>query len=88
VKQPRLLKYLERRLVKGIWRWQRQRAAHSGRASVFFKGGGVKQVLRDCVQVLDWRWVEEAGGDVTVTSTVKRGSGGRTPDALRAASLR
>ena len=41
VKQPRLLKYLERRLVKGIWRWQRQRAKHSGHGSAFLNGGGV-----------------------------------------------
>jgi ribosomal protein S27E len=41
VKQPRLLKYLERRLVKGIWRWQRQRANQSGHTGVFLNGGGV-----------------------------------------------
>jgi hypothetical protein len=41
VKQPRLLKCLERRLVKSIWRWQRQRAKHSGHTGVFLNGGGV-----------------------------------------------
>lgn len=41
VKQPRLLKYLERRLVKAIWRWQRQRAKQAGQSGVFFNGGGV-----------------------------------------------
>ena len=35
VKQPRLLKRLERRLVKAIWRWQRQHAKRAGQGARF-----------------------------------------------------
>jgi hypothetical protein len=41
VKQPRLLKYLERRLLKAIWRWQRQEAKRAGHGAGFSLGAGV-----------------------------------------------
>ena len=41
VKQPRLLKYLERRLLKAIWRWQRQQAKRAGLGARFSKGAGI-----------------------------------------------
>ncbi len=41
VKQPRLLKCLERRFLKAIWRWQRQQAKRVGHENRFSLGGGV-----------------------------------------------
>ena len=41
VKQPRLLKYLERRLLKAIWRWQRQEAKRAGHGAAFSLGAGI-----------------------------------------------
>ena len=41
VKQPRLLKCLERRLLKAIWRWQRQQAKRAGHEAQFSLGAGV-----------------------------------------------
>ena len=41
VKQPRLLKCLERRLLKAIWRWQRQQAKSAGHAVGFRLGAGI-----------------------------------------------
>jgi len=41
VKQPRLLKCLERRLLKAIWRWQRQQTKRAGHEARFSLGAGV-----------------------------------------------
>ena len=41
VKKPQLLKCLERRLLKAIWRWQRQQAKRAGYGAGFTLGGGV-----------------------------------------------
>ena len=41
VKQPRLLKSLERRLLKAIWRWQRQQAKGARHEARFSLGAGV-----------------------------------------------
>jgi len=41
VKQPRLLKCLERRLLKAIWRWQRQQARRAGQGARFSRGAGI-----------------------------------------------
>ena len=41
VKQPRLLKCLERRLVKAIWRWQRHQGKRAGQGARFSLGAGI-----------------------------------------------
>ena len=41
VKHPRLLKHLERRLLKAIWRWQRQQAKGARHEPRFSRGAGV-----------------------------------------------
>ena len=41
VKQPKLLKGIERRLLKAIWRRQRQLAQAAGQGGNFSRGGGV-----------------------------------------------